>query len=470
MKQIAVLLFFAAAAGGANPPAPKPFAPSAARFHHQPAGVEANAAIGEWWRQFGDPLLDSLIERAGRANVDVRTAGARLAETRAMRGRSKSALLPNVDTTAAATRLRGGFNQGVIRVPEASAPGPSGNFVSPFETSVVSGGFNMRWELDLSGGARKELRAATADAAAAEADLRDIQNVVRAEVARNYVELRGFEEQAAIVRAHIEAERDLLRLIRARADAGLAAGLDVERQSAQLAAVEASLPAIEAQRLQSAHRIAVLSGGEPAALLAELEKSAPALAEPAVPGAVPSEVLKRRPGLRAAESRIAAAYARAGAARADLYPKLVITGLSGRQSQDLGGLTLGAGNFFSIGPGISLPVFNGGRIRMNIAVQDARLEQAVHAYEGEVLAAFEEVENALVAREAAAAQSRHLAAGLHAAARSVELARELYLRGLADFLAVLDAQRQRYLAERELAAARTDLLRGAVAVFRALGQ
>jgi outer membrane protein TolC len=164
-----------------------------------------------------------------------------------------------------------------------------------------------------------------------------------------------------------------------------------------------------------------------------------------------------------------AAYARAGAARADLYPKFVITGLSGRQATDFSGLTVGAGNFFSVGPGISLPIFNVGRIRSNIAAQDARLEQAVRYYEQEVLAAFEETENAFIAWDRAEQRQRELQAGLAAARRSVDLAQELYVNGLADFLAVLDAQRQQFQIDREVADSKASVLLGTVRLYKALG-
>jgi NodT family efflux transporter outer membrane factor (OMF) lipoprotein len=467
MRRIPLFLFLGAIATAAvRPPTPKPAVPALDRFHHQLSATTAGVSA-EWWRQFKDPLLDSLIDRVARTNLDVKTAGARVAEARALRGQAKSALFPSIDWTAASNWLRGGFNQGIVRIP--GNPG-SASLVSPFETAVVSAGFSMRWELDIFGGLRNEHRAAAADAEAAEHNAADVQIVVRAELARNYIEVRGFEEQTAIVQSDIEAERETLELVRVRADAGLASQLDVERQAAQLATLRAILPDLRSERLRAAHRIAVLLGEEPGALLAELDDKTPHLAEPEIPAAVPSEVLKRRPDVRRAESQIAAAYARAGAARAELFPKFVITGLSGRQATDLSGITLGAGNFFSVGPGISLPIFNAGRIRMNIAANDARLEQAVHAYEAEILAAFEETENAFVSRDSAEAKMRDLENGFDAAVRSVDLAQELYLRGLSDFLSVLDAQRQRFQIERELAASRTDVLRSTVALYKALGE
>ena len=458
----ATFLFIAAIAAAGNPPSPKPNVPIPDRFRHQPAAAESVART-EWWKAFGDPLLDSLMDRASHANLSVRAAAARFAEAQALRGQARSALLPDLSGTTSTTRVRGGYSQGVVRA-------GSGSLIAPFETSVLSGGFNMRWELDVFGGARKESRAAASDADAANAAIADAQSIVRSEVARNYIEMRGAQEQSSIVRANVEAERQMLELIRVRADAGLASDLDVERQASQLASVQALLPDLDTERLRAAHRIAVLLGEEPAALLADLEKDAQPLVEPPIPAAAPSELLKRRPDVRRAEFEIAAAYARAGAARADLYPKFVITGLSGRQGTDLSGLTLGAGNFFSVGPGVSLPIFNGGRIRSNIAARDARLEQALRAYESDVLAAFEETENAFVARDRAELKRKDLLAGFQAASRSVELAQELYLRGLADFLTVLDAQRQRFQTERELAASRTAVLSSGVALCKALGE
>ena len=450
---------------GRKPPLPKPNVSAPQTFEHRPAGAEEVRAP-EWWKSFGDPLLDELMERAGRTNLDVRKAGARLAAARALRGGAKAALLPSIDGAGSAVQLRGGFNQGVVRV-----PAQGGSFVTPFESGLVSAGFNMRWEADVFDGLRKSVRAADADERAASEDVRDVQVVVRAEVARSYIEMKAAEEQIELVRKTAASEKETLDLIRTRADAGLASHLDVDRQSVQLASTRALLPELDAQRLRSAHRIAVLLGQYPAALLERLA-SAPEtrLTAPPVPVAIPSDVLRRRPDIRRADATIAAAYARAGAARADLYPKFVITGLSGRQSTDFSGLTVGAGNFFSVGPGISLPIFNRGKIRSNIAVQDAALEIAVRDYEQDVLAAFEEAENAFVMRDRAEQRQRELAAGLEAARASVAMAQELYISGLADFLTVLDGQREQLYIERAFADSRASVLLATVMLHKALGE
>jgi NodT family efflux transporter outer membrane factor (OMF) lipoprotein len=451
-----------------TPAAPTPNVSVPDSFRNQPAGA-TDVVSDQWWKHFGDPLLNSLIERSERANLDVRKAASRLAEAEALRGGSRSALLPEVAATGSAAQLRGGFNQGVIKAPTPGGSG-SGSLISPFETSTISAGFNMRWEIDVFGSLRKSLRATTADARAAAENVRDVQAIVRSEVARNYVELRAAEEQIAITRAHAASEKELLDLIRVRAEAGLASDLDVERQIAQLASVEALLPELDGQRLRAVHRIGVLLGDGPAALVDVLEQQTTGLRVPVPLRTAPGEALKRRPDVRRAEAQVAAAFARVGAARAELYPKFVITGLSGRQATDAGGLTLGAGNFFSFGPGVSLPIFNFGRIRSQIAARDAQLEQALRAYEQDVLAAIEEAENAFVARDRAEQRERELQTGLLAAKRSVELARELYVRGLSDFLTVLDAQRQQFATERELAASNAAVLRSTVALYKSLGR
>ena len=246
--------------------------------------------------------------------------------------------------------------------------------------------------------------------------------------------------------------------------------LDVERQQTQLATTAAAEPMLESARIQTVQRLAVLLGEPPDALLAELSQSAEL---PSVPPLVavgfPSDLLARRPDLRRAEAETASAGARVGVARSELFPKFVITGLSGRQSTGLGGLTLGAGNFFSVGPGIQLPLFSGGRIRANIAAQDARLDQAIARYEGAMLQALGDVENALVAYDHEQQRRTRLQIAAQASRAATGMADELYKTGLSDFLSVLDAQRAQYAAEDELSQSETAVVTDLVALYEALG-
>lgn len=465
MRTVIIFVLCAGALSAEQHLLPKPDVPVPARFHHeQETGVQAIPE--QWWRQFNNPLLNDMMERVLRNNRDVRRAAARVQEARALQGQSKSALLPSIDSGFSATELRGGFNQGVIH---AVGNPSSSSFVTPFQTGLFTTSLSSRWELDVFGGLRKQLAAAKADTAGAQAALKDVMLIARTELARNYVELRGTEDQIAIVQQQVETEKDLLDLVQIRVAAGLAAELDAVRQLNQLESVRAVLPDLETQRMETMHRISVLLGEEPGEELDRLEKANRELATPSVPESLPGELLKRRPDLRRAEADIAAAYARAGAARADLYPKFVIQGLGGRQATNLSGFTFGAGNFFAIGPGISLPIFEGGRIKAQIGARNAQLEEALHVYEGEVLAAYEETENALVAREYAEQRQQTLDKARRAAQDSVALAQELYVRGLGDFLAVLDAQREQFRAARDEAAAKTVVLRQTVALYKALG-
>ena len=446
---------------------PQPKVPVPERFHNDaPGSAEPQ---DRWWTAFSDPLLNDLIRRAETANLDVRRALARLDEAQAARGVQRSRLLPTLDSSSSLSRLRGGFNQGIARIP-SSGSGGSGAFVTPFETSILSSGFGLRWEADVFGALRKNLNAATASAQAAAEAVESARVLIRSEIARSYVELRGVEEQIAVIKAELESEKDLLELIRVRADAGLATELEVERQTTQVATTTAVLPTLEQQRVATIHRLSVLLGDEPSALRQKLEQTqTQVLSTPEVPAAVPGEVLRRRPDIRQADAEITAAFARVGAARADLFPKFVITGLSGRQSTDVGGFTLGAGNFFSFGPGISLPIFNGGQIRSNIAVQQARLQESLRIYEQSVLNALEESENAYVARRASQEIVQALESARASSRRSVEMAKDLYTAGVGDYLSVLDAQRQQLQVERDLSVARTAVLRSTIALYRALG-
>ena len=465
--RVLLVLLTVTALGARTRTAPQPRVPVPTSFRNAGVADSSSLPSSAWWRAFGDPLLDELMDRASNGNLDLRRAASRLAEVQALRGSTKSALLPTLESSTSVNRLRGGFNQGVARVTNQQGA----SFVSPFETGILSSGFNLRWEADIFGGLRNELKAATADARGAMEAQRDVLLVVRAELARNYVEMRGFEEQIASVTQDAESQKQLLDLIRVRADAGLASEFDVERQATQLAITQSLLPDLDTQRLAAVHRIGVLLGEDPGAVRDRLEARQEArLQSPALPAAIPGELLKRRPDLRKAEADISAAFARTGAARSDLYPKFVITGLSGRQSTDASGLTLGAGNFFSVGPGITLPIFNAGRIRSKIAASDAVLEQSLRTYEQEVLAAYEETENAYVARDRAGKKLQSLESAQAAAKRAVEYAQELYTRGLGDFLAVLDAQRQQLQIERDIAASRTAVFRGAIALFKAIGE
>jgi NodT family efflux transporter outer membrane factor (OMF) lipoprotein len=429
-----------------------------------PTTVAGGPALERWWSEFRDPVLDGLVMRALRGNHDLKLAAARVREARAARGIAASAALPTVSVSSVYSRAR--RSQAVPPFDSVSGGAPFG----PREQDRFEAGFDASWEIDLFGGVRRDKEAALADVQASEEARRDVRVTLLAEVARVYAELRGAQRRLDILDDTLRSQRASLALVEARFRAGLAAALDVSRAEGLLAVTEAERPVIERQARRSVHRLGVLLGQEPDALRSELERSLPRpFVLPEVPMTLPSELLSRRPDLRRAEREVAAATARVGVARADLFPRFAIFGAFGRLSEDASDLGSGRAQFWSLVPGFRLPIFSGGRIRSRIRVQSARQEQALLGYQKAVLIALEEVENALVghAREL----RRHGALGEAVAAerRSLELATARYTGGLESFLSVLDAQRAVFAAENELARSETGRAVTLISVYKALG-
>jgi len=437
-----------------------------------PGVTTQTAQIREWWKNLRDPKLDSLIEMAFRNNLDLKIAERRVREARASSGVTKAARYPEIAQNDLVARRRNVIQtQGGLAAVEGTA----------FQI-----GFDANWELDFFGGVRNSVRAATAEVTVAEESQRDVMVTMIAEVARDYVALRGYQRQLAVTRANIQTQRDTRDLTAVRARAGLATDLDVSRVEAQLARTESAVPALEAAAADAVHRLAVLLGTAPALsqtaaggttpaalsanLLAGLQTPEPIPPIPSeVPIGLPSELLRRRPDIRRAEAEILAEAARLGVARSELYPKFVLSGALGRFANGSGGLTLGVGNFFALGPSVRLPIFNAGRIRSNIKAQDERVNQALLRYENTVYVAVQEVENSLADYQGQREQLAHLESAVNSSRRAVDLSRELYTAGLADFLSVLDAQNVLYTNEDELAQSEAAVVLDLVALYKALG-
>ncbi len=425
----------------------------------------------EWWSSFQDPELNSLIERAVGRNLDLKLALERVQEARAARGVVRSDYFPSLDANVSATRLRGGFNQGVIRVVPSSIGSNSGSsLISPFETNVFQGNLSVSWELDVFGGIRRGVQAATADTVAAEENRRDVLVVLLGDVGNTYAQLRGFQRRLDIARENIKTQQDTLDLTKDRAKAGLATELDVSRAAAQLDTTKAVVPTLLSGIDVSIHRLSVLLGEEPGALRKELGETKPIPSTaPEVEVGLPSDLIERRPDIRRVEAQVAAATARVGEAKAEFFPRFTLTGTAGRQATQLHDLTLGLGNYFSAGPGISLPIFTGGRIRSNIKVQTSRQRQVVISYQSTILNALEEVENALVNYSEEQERRDRLHQAVEQSQLAVTLADEQYRAGLTDFLSVLEAQRDFYANEDQLVQSQTSVTTDLVGLYRALG-
>jgi len=439
--------------------------PTAADSAEWPEPLEAGLAaqkadLREWWRGFNDPALDSLVGRALTGSLDLREAAARVREARALRGVVGADQYPTVDVTGSASYDRasensfGGFSGG---------PGE--------ETDFYQAGFDATWEIDIFGRVRRSVEAADADVGAAVESQRDARVVLLSEVARNYVEYRSAQARLAIAQENVRIQTDTLGLSQDRLAAGLATDLQVAQATAQLETTRSQIPRLTMTLKRAGFRLDVLLGLRPGTLGPELQTGT---AVPPTPDTVlvglPAELLRRRPDIRRAERALAASTARVGAATADLYPRFTLNGSFGLESEDFGNLFDGDSRTWGVGPlAVRWPIFDAGRIRNNIKVTEARQEQALVQYERTVLQAYEEVANALVAYARVKERRESLSLAVDADRRAVELANDLWTRGLTDFLNVLDTQRALFLLQDELAQSDAEVTTSLIAIFKSLG-
>ncbi len=444
-----------------HPPAVK----VAAQWSSPLAGGETGSSpsVAVWWKNFNDPELDSLIERGVKSNLDLKIATARVREARAQYGATSAGLWPSVGSSGSYERQLQSKHQPIL----GALPLPAN---IPFENNVYQAGFDASWEIDVFGGTRRAVEAARNDTAAAEYGRRATLVSLLGEVARYYVEARGFQQRLAIARQNIQAQQVIVALARSRFKNGLTSELDVQQAAALLATTEAQVPALETNFKEAAHRLGVLLGQPPGALLTELSREAPIPdAPPGVPVGLPSELLRRRPDIQQAERELAGATARIGMAVADLYPKFSLTGDVGLQSVSAGDWFSAGSRFWSVGPTVQWKIFDAGRIRANIKVQNAREEQALAHYEQTVLASFEDAENALTAYAKEQTRRQSLADAVQANRQALEMASQLYQSGLADFLRVLESQRSLYESQDALVQSERTVILNLIKLYKALG-
>ncbi len=429
--------------------------------------------VVQWWSAFQDPILDSLIARAVTANLDLRVAQERVREARALRGVTAADSWPTLNIRGVYSRLRRSQN---VTTSPSTTPGTGGTPgggtpTTAWESDLFQSDFDASWELDLFGRVRRSVEAAEANMAAAEENRRDVLVTLLAELARNYIELRGLQRQLVVTHDNIQAQQQSVALTDARFQSGLTSALDVAQAEAQLATTQSQVPTLESAARQSIHRLGVLLGQPPETLLDELTPERPI---PSVPPEVmvglPSDLLRRRPDVRRAEQELAAATARIGVATADLFPRFSLTSnIVGLQSADIADLALASSRFWTAGPTLSWPIFDAGRIRANIEVQNAREEQALAQYEKTVLTALEDVEDALVAYAREQVRRGALMAAVEANQRAAGLANERYIKGLGDFLNVLEAQRSLYDSQDQLVQSERTAVSDLIALYKAIG-
>lgn len=456
---LAVLLVAGCAAVGPDYTAPAPGLPDAWHTALQD-GLKAHptesAQLARWWNNLDDPLLTELITNALVDNPDLHQAIARVRQSRASRAMARADRFPTLDAGGSVT---------TNRVSKSSSSTPSG-----IERDWYTAGFDAGWEIDIFGGVRRSVEVAEANLQAAQADLDNVRVSLAAEVARNYIEARTYQYRLDVAQANIKAQEETDRLIRSRFEAGLSSDLAVQQARYNLENTRSQLPTLRSGLEAAKNRLAVLAGQTPGNLHAQLAERRPIPVPPlTVAVGVPAETLRRRPDIRGAERQLAAQSARIGVATADLYPKFQLTGGIGLEAINSGEFFDKSSRFWNLGPSISWRIFDAGAIRRNIEVQNALAEQYLAAYEGAVLAALEEVENAITAYAEEQLRRAHLEEAVDAAQRAADLARDRYAAGLVDFTSVLDAQRSLLAFQDALAQSEGAVTTHLITLYKALG-
>ncbi|HUO21775.1 MAG TPA: efflux transporter outer membrane subunit [Caulobacteraceae bacterium] len=449
------------------------------------SATDASPPPDAWWTGFGDAELDRLTARALDQNLDVRAAAARIAEAREQTRIAGAEALPSLEAASAANTISISKHSGLSSLASAAgalsgakSPGQGGASAfagagSPGLTiDTYQAGFDASWELDLFGGTRRQIEAARAREDAALWSLRDAQVMLAAEVARSYLHLRSLDQQTAVEQALTQARTDGVAFQKARQASGLTPTPELRAAERSLAAETAQRQDVTAQRVAEAHALAVLLGETPDALQAELAQPQPALADPspaAVPTGLPSDLLLRRPDVRRAERDLAAATADVGAATADLYPKIALTGSDSLVSSALKTLVSSDSLQPSLGANLTLPIFEGGRLRATLKLRDAQAREAALAYRSAVLGALKDVEDALSRLQADQARAAQFALSAAAADDALAATRAQAHAGLIDGLALLDAQANALSAQSALIQARFAEQSDRVALNKALG-
>jgi NodT family efflux transporter outer membrane factor (OMF) lipoprotein len=426
------------------------------------------ADYSEWWVVFNDPVLDNLIELASRQNLDLQSAGLRILEARAQLGIAIGSQYPQTQQIG-----------GEANANQLSENAPNGAGADRFYYNYQLG-FDAAWEFDFWGRFRRGVESANASLYTTLANYDDILVSLIAEVARTYFDIRTFEQRLVVTRENVTLQEKSLDIAAARYEGGVANQLDATQAEALLRQTQATIPPLEASLYQAKNALAILLGILPTEIQDILGPPKPIPTAPIeVAVGIPAELLRRRPDIRLAEFQAAAQSAQIGIAKADLYPSFSLVGSIGLQSSDKGGVLSNNANFsdlftsggiaYFIGPSIQWPIFNYGRLKNNVRVQDARFQQLVVNYQNTVLQAFQDVEDATVGFLRTQEQTGYLSKSVEQYKLSVELSLIQYSEGLTSFQRVIDAQRNLAQQEDAFASATGSVGTNLIALYKALG-
>ncbi len=449
-----------------------------------------------WWEAFNDPILTQLEQQVALSNLDVRLATVRLQESRLQRGVTAADEFPQVNGNASYVREKVS-DRGVIGIFGSSG----GSTVSPTNANGLGGtlggipsslgsqasggsshvpsfnlfqsGFDSTWEIDFWGRVRRQVESADASIDASAEARRDSMVTVLAELARDYLQYRGEQRDLQIARDTLASDQESLRLTQERQRGGLTTGLDVANAATQVAITAAQIPQLQAQAATTLNAMSLLLGQTPGSLTAKLEAAQPVPpVPPAVPVGLPSDLARRRPDIRRAEAQLHAATADIGAAEADFFPKVTLSGSVGVQAtqfKNVGNLGAFGALQYSGGPSVTIPVFEGGRLKYTLDLRKAQQQEAAVQYQQVVLQAFHDVDNALTNYSAEQLRREQLARAVDQGRRALGLARQQYVQGLGSFLDVLTAQRTVFQSEQQYADSTTTVSTNLVQLYKALG-
>lgn len=421
----------------------------------QPTPIKAR-----WWEVFNDPVLSSLIDRAASANLDLKIASNRLEQSRATRQVVAGDQLPSVSAGVSYQRARNsgeGLND------------PSGlSGTSAF--NLWDGGLDAAWELDLWGRVKRELEAADASVAVADNDRRGVLLSIQAEAARDYLQLRGVQDTLAVTRDNLEVSHNSLELSTVRLGSGVATHLDVAQASAQVATIEARIPQLEQRQAQLVNALSLLLAQPPRTLQSQLLKPVEHTAlPPSIPVGLPSELAQRRPDICQAQARMHMAAANVGVAEGDFYPRIVLSGNVGFQSMQLADFGSWGSRAFGMGPQLSVPIFEGGRLRGMLQLREAQEQEAALDYQKIVLRAWQEIDDSMSLYNASQLQQHKLEQAVQQNRIALMTAQEQYKAGAVDFLNVLTVQRALLAGQEQWVDSSTAQRLALVGLYKSLG-
>ena len=409
--------------------------------------------LHQWWKRLGDPVLNKLIDEAVLSNPDIAIALAKVDEARSLHMKETGGLFPDISGSGASTRRK--------------TAGLTGS--DPIRTTH-QGLLDASWEIDFFGGNRRVIEAAYYNENAAEEQLRLALQVLIGDVTATYIEARNYQARLALARRTAVSQNETVTLIRTKVQAGAASDMDLAKAISTASNTEADIPTYQAAFSKAVHRLSVLSGKEPGALVKLMQMPRPIpLPRSNLPKSLPAVVLEQRPDIRIAEYQLAQKTAQIGVAQAARLPRVSLTGNISTSSRRIGDLGKNSTIGWSFGPALSVPIFNAGQLKAAVDVAYAQEEQAALNFHKSVLSALEEVENALVALSQEHIRYRSLTRAAQSQRQATQLAKSLYHEGSTSFLEVLDAERSLYSSEAALLQSKANISMNFITLAKALG-